>query len=73
LDVSHATDPFRAMPTYTGKVAYFRLHGLGELVYYYQDSNSELRRLKELISPYEKYGKDVYVLFNNPSMFMDGI
>ncbi len=73
LDVSHVTDPFRAMPTYTGKVAYFRLHGLGKRIYYYQYSDSELRRLKELINPYEKYGKDVYVLFNNLSMLTDGV
>lgn len=73
LDVTHVTDPFRVMPAYTGDVAYFRLHGLGERMYYYQYSDSELRRLKELVSPYEREGKDVYVLFNDLSMFDDGV
>jgi uncharacterized protein YecE (DUF72 family) len=36
LNVAHVTDPFRALPAYTGEVAYFRLHGLGERMYYYQ-------------------------------------
>ncbi len=73
LDVTHVTDPFRVMPAYTGDVAYFRLHGLGERMYYYQYSDSELQRLKALISPYEREGKKVYVLFNNFSMFDDGV
>jgi len=73
LDVTHVTDPFRVMPAYTGKIAYFRLHGLGEQMYYYQYSNMELEKLEELITPYEKEGKDVYVLFNNLSMFEDGV
>jgi uncharacterized protein YecE (DUF72 family) len=30
LDVTHVTDPLRIMPAYTGKIAYFRLHGLGK-------------------------------------------
>jgi len=73
LDVTHVTDPFRVMPAYTGDIAYFRLHGLGEQMYYYQHSNAELQRLKELISPYEKEGKEIYVFFNNLSMFEDGV
>lgn len=73
LDVTHVTDPFRVMPAYTGEVAYFRLHGLGERMYYYQYSDSELQKLKELVSPYEREGKEVYVLFNALSMFMDGV
>jgi uncharacterized protein YecE (DUF72 family) len=71
--VTHVTDPFRVMPAYAGDVAYFRLHGLGKQLYYYQYSDAELRKLKELVTPYEKEGKDVYVLFNNLSMFDDGI
>jgi uncharacterized protein YecE (DUF72 family) len=73
LDVTHVTDPFRVMPAYTGQIAYFRLHGLGEKMYYYQYTNAELQGLKKLIAPYEKEGKDVYVLFNNLSMFEDGV
>lgn len=73
IDVTHVTDPFRVMPAYVGEVAYFRLHGLGERMYYYQFSDVELERLKELVSPYEEKGRDVYVLFNNLSMFVDGM
>lgn len=73
LDVVHVTDPFRVMPAYTGEIAYFRLHGLGKRMYYYQYSDDELRRLKELIKEYEADGKEVYVLFNNLSMFEDGL
>lgn len=71
LDVGHVTDPFKVLPVYTGEVAYFRLHGLGERMYYYQFSDSELRRLKNLVGSYEGEGKMVYVLFNNLAMFED--
>jgi uncharacterized protein YecE (DUF72 family) len=70
-NVAHVTDPFRVMPAYVAETAYFRLHGLGEQMYYYQYSDAELQRLKESITPYEKHGKEVYVLFNNLSMFED--
>jgi len=73
LDVTHVTDPFRVMPAYTGEIAYFRLHGLGGRMYYYQYSNMELQKLRELITPYEEGGREVYVLFNNLSMFEDGV
>jgi hypothetical protein len=59
------------MPAYTGEIAYFRLHGLGKQMYYYQYSDAELQRLKELVTLYKKGGKRVYVLFNNLSMFED--
>jgi len=73
LDVPHVTDPFRATPAYTGDVAYFRLHGLGERMYYYQYADEELRRLHEFVKPLEAKGKEVYVLFNNLSMFDDAL
>ncbi|MDI6691610.1 MAG: DUF72 domain-containing protein [Candidatus Bathyarchaeota archaeon] len=73
VDVVHVTDPFRVLPVYVGDVAYFRLHGLGEQMYYYQYSDLELQRLRELIAPYEKSGRTVYVLFNNLLMFEDAI
>ncbi|MEM2105911.1 MAG: DUF72 domain-containing protein [Candidatus Bathyarchaeia archaeon] len=73
LDVVHVTDPFRVLPVYTGQIAYFRLHGLGEELYYYQYSDAELRRLAEIVKPFEASGKTVYVLFNNLSMFEDGL
>lgn len=72
LDVLHVTDPFKAMPVYTGKIVYFRLHGLGARMYYYQYSDEELRSLVDKIEPLEKKGKIVYILFNNLAMFEDG-
>jgi hypothetical protein len=73
LDVVHVTDPLRVMPAHVGEIAYFRLHGLGERMYYYQYSDAELGRLKKRVAHYEKQPKNVYVLFNNLSMFEDGI
>jgi len=73
VDVTHVTDPFRLMPAYVGDVAYFRLHGLGERMYYYQYTDLELVKLHKLIEPFESEGKEVYVFFNNLSMFEDGL
>jgi uncharacterized protein YecE (DUF72 family) len=73
LNVVHVTDPFRVLPAYTGQIAYFRLHGLGEELYYYQYTDEELRRLSEIAKNFEAEGKTVYVLFNNLSMFEDGL
>jgi uncharacterized protein YecE (DUF72 family) len=73
LNVTHVTDPLRAMPAYTGRAAYFRLHGLGERMYYYQHSDAELKKLKQLITPFERESKEVYVLFNNLTMFDDAL
>jgi len=72
-NMSHVTDPYRAMPTYTSDVAYFRLHGLGERMYYYQYTDAELKRLHQLLEPLEAEGKQTYVLFNNLSMFDDAL
>jgi len=73
LDVPHVTDPFKTLPVYTGGVAYFRLHGLGKELYYYQFTDDELKQLKRLVEPFEAEGKEVYVLFNNLAMFDDGL
>jgi len=73
LDVVHVTDPFRIMPAYTSQTAYFRLHGLGEELYYYQYTDEELRKLGEIAKKFEAEDKTVYVLFNNLAMFEDGI
>jgi len=71
LSVIHVTDPFKVLPVYTENVAYFRLHGLGKQLYYYQYTDDELRQLHRLVQPFERGGKDVYVLFNNLAMFDD--
>jgi len=71
LDIAHVTDPLKTLPAYSGEVAYFRLHGLGERLYYYQYLDEELRKLETIARQFETEGKDVYVLFNNLSMFED--
>jgi uncharacterized protein YecE (DUF72 family) len=71
LNVAHVIDPFLALPAYVGEVCYFRLHGLGERMYYYQYTDEELRKLEGLTAPYEHKAKEVYVFFNNLSMFED--
>jgi uncharacterized protein YecE (DUF72 family) len=71
LNVAHVTDPFLALPVYVGEVAYFRLHGLGERMYYCQYTDEELRKLEGLTALYERKAKEVYVFFNNLSMLED--
>jgi len=71
VDVSHVVDPFKNMPAYIRNIAYFRLHGLGKQLYYYQYSDEELRRLHRLVEPFERKGKEVYILFNNLAMLDD--
>jgi len=71
LDLPHVTDPFKVMPVYTSRLAYFRLHGSGARMYYYQYTDEELRRLYHLVKPYSDPEKDVYIFFNNLSMFED--
>ena len=73
LDIPHVVDPFKNTPVYVGKTAYFRLHGLGERLYYYQYSNDELKRLFNIAREYETKAEEVYVLFNNLSMFDDAV
>ena len=73
LDIPHVVDPFKNTPVYVGKTAYFRLHGLGERLYYYQYSDDELKRLFNIARKYETKAEEVYVLFNNLSMFDDAI
>ncbi len=71
INVTHVTDPFKLMPAFTSNLAYFRLHGLGERMYYYQYTNDELRRLYEIVRGFEGLEMGAYVLFNNLSMFED--
>jgi len=71
VDVPHVVDPFKSSPTYTSGMVYFRLHGKGKRLYYYQYSNEELARLHEQIKPFERKDKEVYVFFNNLAMLDD--
>jgi uncharacterized protein YecE (DUF72 family) len=73
FNVSHVTDPFVALPVFTGDIVYFRLHGLGESMYYYQYTDKELEGLHRMIDTFETGGKEVYVLFNNLAMFDDAV
>ena len=66
----HCVDPF-AEETVTAKVAYFRLHGKppGGRNYYYTYSDQELARLRDKCAGFD----EVYVFFNNISMFADAV
>ncbi len=70
--VIHCTDPFVNLPIKTGELAYFRLHGLGKRLYYYQYSDDELKKLLETVKKFNKK-REVYVLFNNLAMFTDAL
>ncbi|MEM3736891.1 MAG: DUF72 domain-containing protein [Candidatus Bathyarchaeia archaeon] len=70
--VVHVTDPLIREPVYAGRMVYVRLHGLGSRLYYYQYSDEELKLLRRKIAKFARRG-DVYVLFNNLSMFDDAI
>jgi len=73
LNITHVTDPLKTMPTHTNNTAYFRLHGLGQRMYYYQYTDEELKKLHNLITPLNTKEKEVYVLFNNLSMLDDSL
>ncbi len=68
-NVVHVVDPFRSEPVRLGRVAYFRLHGIGrgEVNYRYRYTVTDLTSLCEkvlpLLSSYE-----VFVMFNNVFM-----
>jgi len=72
LGVVHVTDPLLTQPFYVGRLAYFRLHGLGRRLYYYQYSDEELRRLETKLRKIDQK-RDIYVLFNNLTMFTDAV
>jgi uncharacterized protein YecE (DUF72 family) len=66
LKLIHCVDPY-SHPTVTKGIAYFRLHGTPR--YYHTYSDDELTQLKEWC---QHYGT-VYVLFNNITMWEDGL
>jgi len=72
VGVVHCVDPFLGEPAHVSRIAYFRLHGLGEKLYYYEYSNSELENLKRKILSV-KGVEAAYVLFNNLAMFNDAV
>jgi len=73
LNVIHVTDPLKTMPTHTNDTAYFRLHGLGQRIYYYQYTDEELKKLHNLIKPLNTEAREVYILFNNLTMLNDSL
>jgi len=66
LDLVHVVDPFRATQ-FHGRIAYYRLHGIGG--YKYKYTKEDLERLKGIV----KKGKDCYFMFNNIYMFDDAL
>jgi len=68
-ETTHVVDIFRDRPVYTGKLAYFRLHGLGKKMYDYKFTDQDLARLSELIEPY--LDRPGFLFFNNYEMYDD--
>jgi uncharacterized protein YecE (DUF72 family) len=66
LNLTHCVDPF-SRSAVTKDIAYFRLHGIPR--YFHSYSDDELTQLKAWCQPYEM----VYVLFNNITMWEDGL
>ena len=62
----HCVDPFANLPVTRG-ISYFRLHGIGG--YRYRFTDEDLKRVRSLCREAETH----YVLFNNLSMFDDGV
>ncbi len=62
----HAVDPFARLPV-TGGIGYFRLHGRTGYAYRYSDAD-----LEELWSRCQGF-QEVFVLFNNVSMWEDAL
>ena len=67
----HCTDPFKSSPVLTQDLTYLRLHGSppGQRMYRYTYTDEDLRwlagRLRELPV------KEIYLLFNNDTMYRD--
>ncbi|MBW2038207.1 MAG: DUF72 domain-containing protein [Deltaproteobacteria bacterium] len=66
LDLLHIVNPFQGK-TLWGEVTYWRLHGIGG--YRYRHSDEDLDQLRQWL-PKERIA---YVMFNNTSMFQDGL
>ncbi len=64
LDLLPVVDPF-ATPPFPGPMAYFRLHGKGG--YRYRYTEADLQELAQMVQGRE----EVYVMFNNISMWED--
>ena len=64
LGLIHCVNPLEKAATW-GEIRYFRLHGGRN--YRHQYTDEELKRLRELT------GNEVYVLFNNLSMYNDAL
>jgi uncharacterized protein YecE (DUF72 family) len=72
VEVTHTTDPFLVEPAYsTPKLAYLRLHGLGERMYYYQFTDRELEQAQAKAAQIGVNSERTYLLFNNLTMFED--
>jgi len=70
FDLIDVTDPFHREPVYDSKIKYYRLHGRyenGKIIYDYNYSEEELKKLKEIIYKFHK--EKSYVMFNNSYMY----
>ncbi len=73
LELEHATDPFRQESYCNKKLYYYRLHGLGKRLYDYKFDKEKLEVLKKNVLSKTSEGKEVYVFFNNHTMYEDAL
>ena len=66
LGIVHVVDPFKEKPI-EQEVNYYRLHGLGSIMYRYRFKDEDLEKLKGIV----KSGD--YVIFNNIFMYDDAM
>jgi uncharacterized protein YecE (DUF72 family) len=75
-DLVHCVDPFRDQPLCFGsqRIAYFRLHGLGEpSMYRYSFSAGELGEICSLVHSLSGSLSRMYVFFNNVACYNDAL
>lgn len=75
LNLAHVVDPLREAAVSNDSLTYYRLHGLGERLYNYRYTDSDLTKLQDLavglMSTGQEAPRDVYLLWNNISMAED--
>ena len=70
--IVHCVDPFKNDAYKTGRLYYFRLHGINGYNYGYKYTDRDLNKLCDMML--EKYfDLDVYIMFNNKFMYIDAL
>lgn len=67
----HCVDPLRDKPAYikNQKITYFRLHGLGEIMYHYNFSRRDYEDLIQIVKSVPEDAEVIYIFFNNTNCY----